>query len=53
MTTYHVLPTDDLLDHIAADDCTCGPRLEPVEADGRVCGFLAVHHSLDGREQQE
>lgn len=50
----HVLPQNDLIEHVEdGDDCLCGPTSEPVfRADGS-CGWVIVHHSLDGREQGE
>lgn len=53
MSTIHVLPVADLIQHDTDDDCPCGPRAEPVgRADGSM-EWVAVHHSLDGREQSE
>ena len=45
MATAHVIPCGDLVEHVADDDCVCGPTQTPTEG-----GFVAVHHSLDGRE---
>lgn len=55
MSDEHVVPTGDLVVHrVEADaECVCGPRTEPVVDDGRVVGFVIVHHSLDGRELVE
>ena len=54
MTTVHVLPINDLIEHEEeGDNCPCGPTVEPVKrADGSM-GWLLVHHSLDGREQTQ
>lgn len=53
MTAEHVIPIGDLIDHDTDEDCACGPTAEPVErVDGSV-GWLMIHHSLDGREQEE
>lgn len=46
----HVIPVNDLIEHVAADDCICVPRVEPVPRDDGSMGWLHVHHSLDGRE---
>ena len=52
MTTVHVHPVGDLVEHITAgDDCVCGPATEPVVRDDGSVGWLIVHHSLDGRER--
>lgn len=55
MTTYHVFPVNDLVEHVTAvdQDCVCGPTTEPVEREDGSVGWLVVHHSLDGREAHE
>lgn len=54
MSTYHVAPIDDLIDHPTdGTDCPCGPRVEAVMRDDGSNGWLLVHHSLDGRESVE
>ena len=56
MSTVHVLPVDDLIEHEAQDDeCPCGPTVEfvPREDDDQEDGWLITHHSLDGRELAE
>ena len=52
MTTVHVLPVNDLVEHDGDndDDCICGPDVEPVISDDGSCGWLITHHALDGRE---
>lgn len=52
MTTVHVVPVNDLIDH-PDDDCPCGPTIEPVEREDGSFGWVVVHHSLDGRERHE
>lgn len=52
MTTWHVLPIDDLIGHTDSEDCICGPEIEPLEHDGTV-DWLVTHYSLDGRENHE
>ncbi|WP_218019272.1 hypothetical protein [Nocardia niwae] len=45
---------NDLIDHdIPSDDCVCGPTTEPVPRSDGSTGWVIIHHSLDGREQQE
>lgn len=52
MNDLHVMPVNDLIEH-DFDECVCIPRCEPVQrADGSM-GYLYVHHSLDGRQEQE
>jgi hypothetical protein len=47
--TFHVVPTDDWLEHEeVADLCVCGPHVE-FFAKGKV----VVHHALDGRHRGE
>lgn len=54
MTTFHVYPTADLISHdVETDDCICGPTIEPVARDDGSVAWVAAHHSLDGREQNE
>lgn len=43
----HVLPQDDLREHVAARGCWCHPT--PDAEDESVC----THHSLDRREEYE
>ena len=55
MSTIHVYPVDDLVEHNTSgeEDCICGPETEPVEAEDGSIGWLVTHHSLDGRELSE
>ena len=54
MSTVHVVPVNDLIEHETDDgDCPCGPSVEPVFRDDGSNGWLITHHSLDGREQEE
>lgn len=53
MADVHTIPVNDLVEHEASEDCVCGPELEPVERDDGSMGWLAIHHSLDGREMVE
>ena len=54
MSTVHVLPVGDLIEHEGTgDDCPCGVTIEPVPAADGSMGWVIVHHSLDGREQRE
>lgn len=52
--TWHVYPANDLIYHDASGgDCVCIPRVEAVKRDDGSVGWVAVHHSLDGRELKE
>ncbi len=54
MTTVHVYPTGDLVEHDTdGGDCICGPTTEPVMRNDGSNGWVVVHHSLDGREAHE
>ena len=54
MATVHVFPVNDTIEHDTdTDDCVCGPTAEPVIDDDGSCGWVIVHHSLDGREANE
>jgi len=48
VSTVHVLPVNDLIEHETDDDCVCGPDVEFVSG-----GKVVSHHALDGREQTE
>lgn len=52
--TYHVYPTNDLVDHFKeGEDCICGPITDPVPREDGSMGWIVTHHSLDGRERYE
>lgn len=53
--TVHVVPVADLVDHDATGDtdCVCGPTAEAVFRPDGSCGWMHIHHSLDGRERHE
>lgn len=54
MSTVHVIPVNDLIEHeTSGDGCACGPTAEPVFRDDGSNGWLITHHSLDGREASE
>ncbi|HEV2929373.1 MAG TPA: hypothetical protein VGW74_11830 [Propionibacteriaceae bacterium] len=56
MTTVHVIPVNDLIEHDTdtdGDGCACGPKVEPVQRDDGSYGWVLVHASLDGREMAE
>lgn len=52
MSTVHVYPVNDLIDHDTerAEDCICGPAVEAVYREDGSNGWVTTHHSLDGRE---
>lgn len=49
MSTYHVWPENDIIEHEESRECWCGPEVL-VGDEGEI---LLVHHSLDGREVAE
>ncbi|MFJ2961179.1 hypothetical protein ACIPIC_02580 [Streptomyces collinus] len=49
----HVVPLGDAVEHVAEDDCVCGPMVKPIARDDGSIGWLMIHHSLDGREADE
>lgn len=54
MRPPHVIPADDLIDHLeAVDDCPCGPTLQLARQDDGTVSWANVHHSLDGRERNK
>lgn len=44
---WHVIPINDLKEHIDSEDCWCGPWPSDDEPN------VIVHNSLDGREKFE
>lgn len=46
-TTYHIIPINDLREHVANATCWCSPDQDEEEPS------LMIHHSLDGREAYE
>ena len=53
VTTAHVIPVDDLVEHDADGDCVCRPTAEAVKQDDGSVVWVHTHHSLDGREASE
>jgi hypothetical protein len=53
MADLHVVPIGDLIQHDTTGECVCGPTEQPVKARDGAVGWIAVHHSLDGREADE
>ena len=51
MADLHVVPVDDLIEHDTIGECACGPTDQPVKRDDGSIGWIAAHHSLDGRER--
>lgn len=43
----HVMPLNDLREHVARVDCWCRPTPDMEEP------FVIIHHSLDQREKYE
>jgi hypothetical protein len=54
MADLHVVPVGDAVDHDTSTDegCICGPTAKPVEGTDGSIGWIAIHHSLDGRERR-
>lgn len=46
--TMHVLPINDLREHVRSMTCPCQPYKEMVKA-----GWMIVHNAFDGREFNE
>lgn len=55
MSSYHVEPIGDLIEHDATGqaDCVCGPQTRPEKGDDGSVNWIVVHNSLDGRELHE
>jgi len=45
----HILPHEDLIEHMESEECVCGPSLQDL-GDGQI---MISHASLDGREFNE
>lgn len=43
---WHVLPLNDLIEHIEESTCDCLPEMEILENGD----MLIIHNALDGRE---
>lgn len=53
MVDLHVVPVNDLVEHDTSIGaaCICAPTDTPVKQEDGTIRWLAVHHSLDGRER--
>lgn len=51
MTTLHVAPSGDLIEHNADDDCARGPVAQPITDNGAV-HWLPVHHGHERHEPE-
>lgn len=49
----HVVPIDDMREHILSIECWCRPRFLWEKEDGCMPFECIVHNSLDGRERYE
>ena len=47
MTTWHVIPEDDLMEHELSSDCWCEPELDD---DGK--SVLWVHNSTNDEQKE-
>lgn len=47
MADIHVMPVDDLCEHVEARECWCQPR---IEGEDKYGVSVVIHHSMDGRE---
>ena len=48
LRVYHVLPVNDMREHVEAPSCWCEPRVERFPR-----GVVITHQSMDGRELVE
>lgn len=51
MADLHIVPVGDLIEHDTDGECACGTTDRAVKRDDGSVGWIAVHHSLDGRER--
>lgn len=47
--TIHVLPVNDLMEHVEDETCECKPTIRYVDGGGKI----VIHNSWDGREYWE
>jgi hypothetical protein len=52
VSSVHVLPVGDLIEHEADDECICGPTAMFIDGE-HLSGWVMAHASLDGRELKE
>ena len=50
MSTLHVVPVSDLIEHTTTGPCLCQPYSQAVNADDGSVGWVVTHQALDGRE---
>lgn len=50
MADLHVVPVGDLIEYDTEGECVCVPTDTALKRDDGSIGWLAAHHSLDGRE---
>lgn len=48
MSTYNIVPVNDLEDHVEDSTCKCKPSVEFVNGN-----MIITHNSFDGRENME
>lgn len=53
MSEQHVIPRNDAIGHEPDETCACSPNWIPVPDEYGGIGWIAVRHSLDGRERSE
>ena len=51
--TLHILPVDDLKEHIQDGPCFCNPDYLSGDNRGMYDEIIVVHNALDGREWNE
>lgn len=49
----HVVPLNDLVEHVDDQECLCQPKLHTEYENYTVVGYIWVHNSWDGRELWE
>jgi hypothetical protein len=51
--SIHVEPIEDDVGHSRSESCICGPTMQFGDDEGVYSVPLIIHHSLDGRENNE
>lgn len=52
MMIVHVMPVDDLIEHVESPDCPCDPDLELIERTDDHFGQMYSHNAADGRNDE-
>lgn len=49
----HVIPNNDLVEHVPNKTCVCGPKIDSFVGESGTVEWRYTHESLDRREDRE